>query len=877
LIGLVLTLAAAGAHLLRLWEPLERQSIDWRFASAPGRERSLSDDIRFVYIDDGALDSVGAWPWPRNILGDAIDELRHAGAAVVALDILFEEAKQADEDQALADAFARLPVVLAVRVGEDASFSEWMTGPGSVTTELLERVGSDIRNADPVKIASDLGLPVDLRTRLAARPIQFKKMAAWRVLSGMLARDTLPQDFSEFERIVAPAQGDNDGAYTEERMLTSLWDQFQAWSRLRRFALPGRTTRSSHVVAPLRILAEKAAMCGVVNPELDADGRQRWIKPVWSTPVGLCLQFGFAAAAKYTNLPLGQVDLLGDRIVVGGDSWWLEDGHVWIDWPTSGWSWDEPGFDASSTRQVSIGLLVSLAKLRRDLLRLEADHTAVVREIAERMGFADPLKDGGPDQATLAQIRDEAAVQVAAADEAEKASPLTEEEQAIVAPFRHFQLLEQSLANGREDFADAERRMKAFQNKLVFVGWTATGALADFVTTPLHPRTPGVMVHAVMADMMLSGRGMVRMSPYAELGLLVTLGLAGSLIAARLGSIWSVTIEAVLLGIYLVVTIWLFIDHNTLAPMVGPLATSMTAWLGATTFIAGFNQRERQRITRQFRSRVSSQLVDHLVHNPQAVSMAGDQREMTVVFADLAGFTSISERLGGPATVSTLNRFMSALTGVLVERGAYLNKFLGDGLMAFWSAFALDAEQAAAACVAAEECQAAVERLNQSTHAEMGVRLSLRVGIATGVVVVGDCGSPPNLNDYTVIGDSVNLAARLESANKQFGTCTLIEGRTHALAGRAADRYIPLGKVVVVGQSNPVELYGRLSVEVDSATRALLTAAVLAFSARDRDAALSLWTQLAASSPQLRLCEPYLAALADTAAPFDGILRLIAK
>ena len=129
-----------------------------------------------------------------------------------------------------------------------------------------------------------------------------------------------------------------------------------------------------------------------------------------------------------------------------------------------------------------------------------------------------------------------------------------------------------------------------------------------------------------------------------------------------------------------------------------------------------------------------------------------------------------------------LNTYLSALTVQLVEHGAYVNKFLGDGVMAFWSAFREEPAQAHLACGAALACQETVRKLNALNEGEHQA-IGLRVGMATGPAIVGDCGAPPDLNDYTVIGDTANLASRLEGANKQFGSGIMINELTHQLLG----------------------------------------------------------------------------------------------
>lgn len=870
------------------WESLERRSIDWRFAHAPRPERPLDDRIRFVEIDDSAIDSIGRWPWPRSVFADAISELRRAGVKVIALDILFEEHDQVlANDEQLAGEFSKIPVVLATRVGEDESLAEaWSAGAGTPMKELLDRVTSNIL-ADPGVSAQNLAITAEMRNRVLSRPLQFKQLAAWRFLYTLLIEDRLPASFEDFERLVAPdKESRRIGDYPERRILARVWDQFKSWEGLRRFALPGRLSRSSHVVAPLMLLADEAAMTGVVNPQLDEDGRQRQIRPVWPTPVGEMLQFGFAAAAAFEELPLQSIDVAASQISIkarpggseGARSWSLDGGRFWIHWPTSGWSWQDSASANAVDRlkRISIGALASLAEMRRKQAEKLDEFRAVTAEVAGLLNLSIPATGDLPAE-MLASIRDEAKFQVEAFNEATANQPPSKEELDAVAPYQQWWELETTIARTQADIEYQDKRLANFKESLVFVGWTATGALADFVGTPLGPRTPGVMVHVVVADMVLSGRSVFRPGRLAEAGLLVAMGLLASLLASRLSN-WSAPLIVLLLGGYFGLCLWQFSRGTVLMPMVAPMATAAVSWLGATTYIAGMNQRERQRITRQFKARVSSQLVDHLVHNASSVSMAGEQREMTILFADLAGFTSISEKLGGPATVATLNRYMGALTDVLVGHGAYLNKFLGDGLMAFWSAFSPDPDQAARACAAAAECHRAVERLNEDLQKEHGVRLALRVGIATGVVVVGDCGAPPNLNDYTAIGDAVNLAARLESANKQFGTRVLIDARTRDQAASAAAMLLPLGRVVVVGQSTPIEVDAVLVSPIDEVLKRRALTALQAFNAGDRERARAEWLEVERAGQELgALARTYLKALDEATDSFDGVLRLTLK
>ena len=221
------------------------------------------------------------------------------------------------------------------------------------------------------------------------------------------------------------------------------------------------------------MLADKAAMTGVVNPELDDDGRQRQIKPVWPTPVGEVLQFGFAAAAAYEGTQLQQINVMPDSISIGKRRWPLDQGQLWINWPTSGWSWEETSTDGFSLQRVSIGALVSMAKMRCDQAENEAKKREVTQEIADILGIQVPV-----DAAALAsfekQIEDEVDFQIESFQELVKQSSPTKEELDQLGTYRHWKKLQIEIANGREEIARRDRQLSGFKDSLVFIGWTAT-------------------------------------------------------------------------------------------------------------------------------------------------------------------------------------------------------------------------------------------------------------------------------------------------------------------------------------------------------------------------------------------------------------------
>jgi adenylate cyclase len=206
-----------------------------------------------------------------------------------------------------------------------------------------------------------------------------------------------------------------------------------------------------------------------------------------------------------------------------------------------------------------------------------------------------------------------------------------------------------------------------------------------------------------------------------------------------------------------------------------------------------------------------------------------------------------------------------------------VNKFLGDGVMAFWSAFQVDPQQAKKACQAAVDCQAAVAKLNKQAVAAGQPEIGLRLGLATGRAVVGDCGAPPAINDYTVIGDVVNLAARLESANKQFGTSTLINERTFELINGTDVPARHLGRVVVVGQSTPTTIFEVLPPGSPPELIELTQRVVEAFGAGKFDEAKEALDELEKRCGSSGMVDVYRDAIANVRGVFDGVLYLRSK
>jgi adenylate cyclase len=250
----------------------------------------------------------------------------------------------------------------------------------------------------------------------------------------------------------------------------------------------------------------------------------------------------------------------------------------------------------------------------------------------------------------------------------------------------------------------------------------------------------------------------------------------------------------------------LFDRFNLILGAAGPLLCIAAVWQGCTLIRLIVERYQRSRIEGRFRSYVDPALVDYVVDHPDQIKLEGQVREMTVCFTDLGDFTRLTARLQ-EATVPLLNRIFDAMVPQIRKNQGYVNKFLGDGMMFFFGAPRQNEDHARNALRTVLDIQDVMREIN-AEFAEQGLPpITLRAGVNTGRMVVGDAGSE-KASDYTVLGDHVNLASRMESANKQLGTGALVSARTVELAGDADGVLLrPVGQIRVIGRDEPVEAY----------------------------------------------------------------------
>jgi len=362
----------------------------------------------------------------------------------------------------------------------------------------------------------------------------------------------------------------------------------------------------------------------------------------------------------------------------------------------------------------------------------------------------------------------------------------------------------------RRGLEEARTRLrKLVAGKICLVGSVSTGA-ADFVPTPVHERTPGVVVHANILNTILSGKFVRRPGPWLCMLLILGTGALTALITASRGPIESSILLLVELITYAAIVGTAWRSGTYWVAAVGPVGAMLLTFAVVTVYRQLTEQRQTRRITNTFKQYLSPAMVDRLVSDPSQASLGGQRRELSCLFSDLAGFTGISERLGPEKTVTLLNRYLDQVGEVLqVRHAGTLSKYEGDGVFAFFGAPIPQDDHARRAVRAALEMQELLPEFNRALRAEgllpEGADLSVRIGITTGEVFVGNMGSTQRVA-YTAIGDAVNLASRLETANKFFGTRILVNEDAHR-AGCEDVLARPLGRVLVVGKTEPVEVW----------------------------------------------------------------------
>jgi adenylate cyclase len=342
-----------------------------------------------------------------------------------------------------------------------------------------------------------------------------------------------------------------------------------------------------------------------------------------------------------------------------------------------------------------------------------------------------------------------------------------------------------------------------FKDKIVFVGATASGTY-EVQTSPFEQGIAGAEVHANVLDAIMRRRAIVPLQTGPSVGITAASALVVGLLGATI-SVWPLAAASVVLALTVVYAGVRLFAAGIWMPLVPPLLAVALAFVGQLAWQYFVEGREKRQVKRLFSRYVPKDVYEQLMADPSRAALGGKRRVMTVLFSDVRGFTAMSEKSTPEEVVGQLNEYFSRMVDVLFAHHGTLDKFVGDMVMGLFGAPLDDTDHPDHAVQAAIAMSHALDALNGEWTAAGKPALDIGIGISTGEMVAGNIGSTAIMS-YTVIGDTVNLGARLESLNKEYGTRIIIsEGTRSALKGRYDIH--PLGEVTVKGKSKPVQIF----------------------------------------------------------------------
>lgn len=426
---------------------------------------------------------------------------------------------------------------------------------------------------------------------------------------------------------------------------------------------------------------------------------------------------------------------------------------------------------------------------------------------------------------------------------------------------------------------------ESLQGAIVLVGATAPG-LMDLRATPAQDLYAGVEAHANVVAGILDGN--IKARPAYLVGLepvaLIVLGLLLALVLPLLSPLWASLFSLSVLSSLVAFNLYQWTEANLVLPLASLLLMVLLIFVLNLAYGFFVEARGRRQLAGRFGQYVPPELVREMALDPSTYTLVSENRELTVLFSDIRGFTSISEGMAPQALSDLMNAYLTAMTGIIQRHRGTIDKYMGDAIMAFWGAPMADAKHTKHALLAALEMVDRLDALQTEFRARGWPEIKAGVGINTGIMTVGNMGSEFRMA-YTVMGDAVNLGSRLEGITKQYGVQIVVSDFTRAQLLEFAFRELDV--VRVKGKDEPVAIFEPLGLaeELDAEIKNELTAyhaALAAYRARDWSGAEERFRSLATSMPERHIYAVYLERIEHFRAvpppnDWDGVFVLTTK
>ncbi|MCL2318840.1 MAG: adenylate/guanylate cyclase domain-containing protein, partial [Treponema sp.] len=816
LIGFFSMLFFAILGLFDIISPLENSFYDLFLKFRPKRERT--DLVVFLDVDNKAIAANGVFPWPRSVMADGLLRLKEYGAQAVIFDIEYVD-----------------------------------KGPQGVDSVSLRDLPLDFS-----KTFSEIdGSVWDLINALSAN--QLRKDEASRVFSDYIDRER--ENLLEKSLNIAR---DNDVYLTQASALFgNSWVTLnlrgqplegEQASRLKLaedlFSYPVKNTVNFHndpvvdILPPLPSFARAARGAGFTRAAIDKDGVRRRIDLVQEFNNFWYLQLAFSFLVNYFNNP--GLELEKNRLILRdaeikstgekGDIIIPLDAHgrMLLDWPVT--NFEETfthfsfaylsGLEQAQTEIEQIVSILSSSKNIYALTSLDPGLTSVpglLLNVNEKFSSANKERtraiEENSDKAfnnylTLRKEAFELLQRFKDLDFASKINALAEdiiktrpaEAKLIMDETGYLSSLVQNLFAALKNFSvNQDMLHHALAGKVCIVGQTDT-TTTDIGVNPFHNEYVSVGSQGVIIDTILSGAFIIWPSPWWSILVSITTPLLILLFTnlapgfrSLLGFLSAFLIFSILFLIFRFTGIFLTPIYPVFSLISAAIVREIVAYV--------VSDREKHFIRKAFSTYVSADVVKEIIADPSRLQLGGVKRHMSALFTDLQGFSTISEKLDPEALVSLLNRYLTTMSDIILGEKGTIDKYEGDAIIAFFGAPLELHDHAYRACLSAITMKRAETALNKTLREQnlSPAPLLTRIGINTGIMVAGNMGTENKMN-YTIMGNTVNLASRIEGVNKQYGTWILASRET---LNETDDRFLTrkLDKVRVMGIVEPVQLY----------------------------------------------------------------------
>lgn len=356
------------------------------------------------------------------------------------------------------------------------------------------------------------------------------------------------------------------------------------------------------------------------------------------------------------------------------------------------------------------------------------------------------------------------------------------------------------------DLVNDKIDVNLLDNKIIFVGAVSPDLHDDyFVPTSKGKAMPGVEVHANIMQQLITHNNLQDVSSWIIVLLIFIIALLTGLMLYRFHALITTIVVGLILVFYIILGIVLFDKSNLIVNFIYPVLAGVFSYVFVVLYFYFFEKKTKQEILNAFKKYVSPVLINEIMKDPSKLKLGGDKREVTIMFSDIRGFTSISERLTPEQLVHLLNEYLTEMANIILKNNGVVDKYMGDAIMAFWNAPLDEKEHVYLACLTALEMKEKLIELHKNWESRKIPVLNIGIGINTGDAVVGNMGSYDRF-DYTAMGDNINLGSRLEGINKEYGTSIIISNSTHE---KIKDKFVcrELDLVAVKGRKEPVRIF----------------------------------------------------------------------